>query len=621
MARAPARRRRVGARHPDRVEQPVEDAEASGVGHPADHRRADLPARAQPEHRVEVLGRDDREHAFLALRGHHLDAVHARLALGDAGEVDVHPGAGLGRPVSDAAHEMPAAPRSCTPMARPSSSSSMHASMRRFSSNGSPTCTDGRLASEPFLEPGRRQHARAADAVAAGGRTEQHREVALALGLGQHEALDRQHAEAQHVDERVLAVAVVEDHLAADRGHTDRVAVPADAGDHAFEQVAGAGVVEGAEAQRVHQGDGAGAHGEDVADDAADAGGRALVGLHRGRVVVALDADRHRDAVADVDDAGALAGADEHPGRLGREAAEVALGRLVGAVLRPHDGVHRQLDLGGRSTQEIDHRGQLVVGHSELPVQTGAQRRGSRRRSRGAGTGVIVVLVGGRVLVAHEGPSSSPALHLDILSRTALLRPNAAVTGALLQRQRGTFIQCNLVEDHNGQISHPDHVGSAQSGPRRRALRRARGQGLSRGPRAEPAAARSQAHPRLGDEASRRDRRPAPRGQRAGAAPARAGAHGPREGTGVDGPEGRHHRAGIRVREDREELLAAQGHLLRRLARAGRVGRRPQEGRRLPGILTAGSARRRRSQRAFPAANNAIALSIRRCRVSSLLAR
>ena len=51
--------------------------------------------------------------------------------------------------VSDAAHDSPAAPRSCTPTASLASSSSRHASMSRFSSNGSPTCTDGRLASSP----------------------------------------------------------------------------------------------------------------------------------------------------------------------------------------------------------------------------------------------------------------------------------------------------------------------------------------------------------------------------------------------------------------------------------------------------------------------------------------
>ena len=40
-----------------------------------------------------------------------------------------------------------------------------------------------------LLEPGRREHAGAADAVAAGGRAEQHREVADALGPGEHEPL------------------------------------------------------------------------------------------------------------------------------------------------------------------------------------------------------------------------------------------------------------------------------------------------------------------------------------------------------------------------------------------------------------------------------------------------
>ena len=73
------------------------------------------------------------------------------------------------------------------------------------------------------------------------------------------------------------------------------------------------GVVERAEPERVHERDGPGPHREDVADDPADAGGRALVRLDRGRVVVALDAQRDGEAVADVDDAGALAGPDEHP--------------------------------------------------------------------------------------------------------------------------------------------------------------------------------------------------------------------------------------------------------------------------------------------------------------------
>jgi hypothetical protein len=58
-------------------------------------------------------------------------------------------------------------------------------------------------------------------------------------------------------------------------------------------QLAGLGVIHLAEAQRVHRRDGPRAHGEDVAQDAAHAGGRALVGLDVGGVVVALHLEDH----------------------------------------------------------------------------------------------------------------------------------------------------------------------------------------------------------------------------------------------------------------------------------------------------------------------------------------
>ena len=221
--------------------------------------------------------------------------------------------------VSDAAHDRPAAPRSCTPTASLRSSSSRHASISRFSSNGSPTCTDGRLVSLALVEAGRREHARAADAVAARRRAEQHRQVAGALGPGEHEPFGRKDAEAEHVHERVVAVRVVEHDLAADGRHADRVAVAADAGHDALEEIARARVVERAEAQRIHQRDRTRAHREDVADDAADAGRRTLVRLDRRRMVVTLDAHRDRETVADVDDTRALTRTDEHPRRLGRE--------------------------------------------------------------------------------------------------------------------------------------------------------------------------------------------------------------------------------------------------------------------------------------------------------------
>jgi hypothetical protein len=102
-----------------------------------------------------------------------------------------------------------------------------------------------------------------------------------------------------------------------------------------------------AEEQGVHDGDGAGPHGEDVPQDAPHPGGRPLVGLDGRGVVVALDADGHGDAVPGVDDPGVLARAHQHVGRLGGQALQVDAGRLVGAVLAPHDGEEGQLEMVG----------------------------------------------------------------------------------------------------------------------------------------------------------------------------------------------------------------------------------------------------------------------------------
>ncbi len=55
--------------------------------------------------------------------------------------------------VSLVAHVRPAPPRSWMPTTRFASSISRHASMRRFSSNGSPTCTLGRLAASCSSSP------------------------------------------------------------------------------------------------------------------------------------------------------------------------------------------------------------------------------------------------------------------------------------------------------------------------------------------------------------------------------------------------------------------------------------------------------------------------------------
>src|ERR1700674_4982393 len=96
------------------------------------------------------------------------------------------------------------------------------------------------------------------------------------------------------------------------------------------------GVFRHAEGKRVEAGDRPRAHREHVAQDAADAGGRALIGLDVARMVVALHLEHHRLAVADVDDARVLARPLDHPGRFRRQAAQMDARRLVGTVLVPH---------------------------------------------------------------------------------------------------------------------------------------------------------------------------------------------------------------------------------------------------------------------------------------------
>ena len=116
----------------------------------------------------------------------------------------------------------------------------------------------------------------AADAVAAGAGAEQHDLVADAAGVGEVQVLVAEHADRERVDERVALVHRVELGLAADVRQAEAVAVERDAADDAVHDAGGVRVVDGAEAQLVHDGDRAGAHRDDVADDAADAGRGAL---------------------------------------------------------------------------------------------------------------------------------------------------------------------------------------------------------------------------------------------------------------------------------------------------------------------------------------------------------
>src|SRR5262249_56666899 len=113
--------------------------------------------------------------------------------------------------------------------------------------------------------------------------------------------------------------------LAADRRAAEAVAVPADARDDAGHELARLGLVELAEAERVEDRDRPRSHREDVAQDAAHAGRGALERLDERGVIVALDLEDDRPAVADVDRARVLTWPLQHVwARLGQPREEHA---------------------------------------------------------------------------------------------------------------------------------------------------------------------------------------------------------------------------------------------------------------------------------------------------------
>src|SRR5450432_2434913 len=183
-------------------------------------------------------------------------------------------------------------------------------------------------------------HGRAVDAIAAGARADVDHGVADARGLGVEDLFLAADAKSEDVDQGIGAVTRLENALAADGGDAEAVAVMRDAGDHAAQDalVAGAvlGIVEAAEAPRIEHGDGTRAHGKDIAQDAADAGGRALEGLDEAGVVVGLDLEGDDVAAADIDDARVFTWSLHHQFAAGGKLFQMHAGTLVRTVLAPH---------------------------------------------------------------------------------------------------------------------------------------------------------------------------------------------------------------------------------------------------------------------------------------------
>src|SRR3546814_17694726 len=132
-------------------------------------------------------------------------------------------------------------------------------------------------------------------------------------------------------------------------------------------------MVGAAETQRVEVRDRARTHGENVAEDAADPGRRALIGLDVRRVVVALHLEDRGEllaafAFAAADDAGRFAGDAEETRGCGREVRRRGEGRMI-------EGIRGEQEREGAEREEV--RSAQRREEEERSVRGGRARQGA----------------------------------------------------------------------------------------------------------------------------------------------------------------------------------------------------------------------------------------------------
>ncbi|CAB4542278.1 unannotated protein [freshwater metagenome] len=173
-----------------------------------------------------------------------------------------------------------------------------------------------------------------ADSVATCAGSEKNHEVTDSLRVCEVQVFVTQGPYCQSVDEWVRLIHGVEPCLSANVRQPETIPVERDTTHDTVDDTTRVGVVDCAETQCVHDGNGTSAHRNDVANDSTDAGRGALERLNVGRVVVALDLEGDRPALADIDNSGVFAHSDHEIlghrlGDLLAELTQVNLRRLV----------------------------------------------------------------------------------------------------------------------------------------------------------------------------------------------------------------------------------------------------------------------------------------------------
>src|SRR5260370_38974562 len=105
----------------------------------------------------------------------------------------------------------------------------------------------------------------------------------------------------------------------------------------------GSGINNWSKPERMHARHWPRAHGENIAQDAADAGSRPLKWLNERWMIMRLNFERASPPVTDVDDPGILSRPLKHAAAMRRQPLQMPPRRFVGAVCAPHHAENSEL--------------------------------------------------------------------------------------------------------------------------------------------------------------------------------------------------------------------------------------------------------------------------------------
>jgi hypothetical protein len=173
-------------------------------------------------------------------------------------------------------------------------------------------------------------------------------------------------------DERIAFVRFIEIDFSGNRRNAETVSVVRNTRNYAAEESAHFRGREFPKAQRVQAADWPSAHRENVPNDPADTGRRALKRLDGARMIVRLDLESDRQSIANVNDAGVFfASADEDAGGFGGKSFEKRTRVLIGTMLAPHHREDAQLRVVRLAAQNAFDALILLGGEAVLLDQFG----------------------------------------------------------------------------------------------------------------------------------------------------------------------------------------------------------------------------------------------------------